>query len=134
MNAVKLTGKPDRGLRRFQQLLWSSALYRRGYWIAAALTRPFRRLELATLFRQDLTGQLELFDADIDVGIGLASMHEVEWPPKLWVVPRIRTVAQNFDGGSSTDAYAWSREQASSLLAIRGLDSVLVPTTVTCSR
>jgi GNAT superfamily N-acetyltransferase len=78
LNAVKLTGKSDRGLRRFQQLLWSSALYRRGYWIAAALTRPFRRLELATLFRQDLTGQLELFDADIDVDIGLASTHEVE--------------------------------------------------------
>ena len=78
MNAVKLTGKPDRGLRRFQQLFWSSALYRRGYRIGGALTRPFRRLELATLFRQDLTGQVELFDADIDIDIGLASTQEAE--------------------------------------------------------
>ncbi|HXZ88892.1 MAG TPA: GNAT family N-acetyltransferase [Candidatus Binataceae bacterium] len=78
LNAAKLIGKPDRGLRRFQQLLWSSALYRRGYPLAAALTRPFRRLELATIFRQDLTGPVELFDANIDVDIGLASAQEVE--------------------------------------------------------
>ncbi len=78
MDAFKLTGKPNRGLRRLRKRFWSSALYRRGYLVGAALTRPFRRLELATLFRQDLTGPVELFDADIDVDIGLASAQEVE--------------------------------------------------------
>lgn len=78
LNAVKLTSKLDLGLRRFQQLFWSSVLYQRGYPVGAALTRPFRRLELATLFRQDLTGQVELFDSNIDVDIGLASAQEAE--------------------------------------------------------
>jgi GNAT superfamily N-acetyltransferase len=78
LNVVKLTGKRDGGLRHLQQQLWSSALYWRSYRIVAALTQPFRRLELATLFRQDLTGQVELFDADIDVDIGLASAEEAE--------------------------------------------------------
>jgi hypothetical protein len=43
----------------------------------AVLTRPFRRFELALIFRKDLTGPLERLETDADIEIGLASAEEV---------------------------------------------------------
>lgn len=70
--------KPHRNLRRLRQMIWTSAFYRRGRQVAAALTRPLRRLELAFIFRKDLTGPLERLDTDEEIEIGPASMEEVE--------------------------------------------------------
>src|ERR1700730_4378361 len=49
--------------RRFQQSIWSSLFYRQSRDIAAALTRPFRRLDVCTMFRRDLTGYTGVPDA-----------------------------------------------------------------------
>jgi hypothetical protein len=49
--------------RRFQQSIWSSLFYRQSRDIAAALTRPFRRLDVCTMFRRDLTGYTGAPDA-----------------------------------------------------------------------
>jgi GNAT superfamily N-acetyltransferase len=70
--------RPHRNPRQIRQIIWSSALYRRGRRLAAVLTRPFRRFELALIFRKDLTGQLERFESDPDIEIGPASAEEIE--------------------------------------------------------
>ena len=44
----------------------------------AVLARPFRRFELALIFRKDLTGRLERLETDADIEIGSASTQEVE--------------------------------------------------------
>ena len=49
--------------RRFQPSIWSSLFYRQSRDIAAALTRPFRRLDVCTMFRRDLTGYTGAPDA-----------------------------------------------------------------------
>jgi hypothetical protein len=46
-----------------QQSIWSSLFYRQSRDIAAALTRPFRRLDVCTMFRRDLTGYTGMPDA-----------------------------------------------------------------------
>jgi hypothetical protein len=43
----------------------------------ALLTRPFRRFELALIFRKDLTGSLERLETDAHIEIGPASAEEV---------------------------------------------------------
>jgi GNAT superfamily N-acetyltransferase len=77
VNRAKLTVKPSRGFFSFRQTVWSSAFYRRGYRIVATLTRPFRRFEIATVYRQDLAGRVNVFDAEVGVDIGQASDEEV---------------------------------------------------------
>jgi GNAT superfamily N-acetyltransferase len=49
--------------RRFQQSIWSSLFYRQSRDIAAALTRPFRRVDVCTMFKRDLTGYTGVPDA-----------------------------------------------------------------------
>jgi hypothetical protein len=46
----------SRTFRRFQQSIWSSLFFRQSRGIAAALTRPFRRIDVCTMFKRDLTG------------------------------------------------------------------------------
>ena len=59
-------------------MIWSSAFYRRGRRGLAAIARPLPRLELAWIFRKDLTGALERLDTDEGIEIGPASMEEIE--------------------------------------------------------
>ena len=53
----------SRVFRRFQQSIWFSLFFRQSRGIAAALTRPFRRLDVCTMFRRDLTGYTGVPDA-----------------------------------------------------------------------
>jgi GNAT superfamily N-acetyltransferase len=53
----------SRIFRRFQQSIWSSLFFRQSRDIAAALTRPFRRLDVCTMFKRDLTGYTGVPDA-----------------------------------------------------------------------
>ena len=53
----------SRVFRRFQQSIWFSLFYRQSRDSAAALTRPFRRLDVCTMFRRDLTGYTGVPDA-----------------------------------------------------------------------
>ncbi len=70
--------KISRGFRRLQQSIWSSLFYRQSRDIAAALTRPFRRLDVCTTFRRDLTGYTGVPDAlEVDIKQCL-SVDEVE--------------------------------------------------------
>jgi hypothetical protein len=46
--------------------------------IAADLTRPFRRFELGLIFRQELTGPINVVDAFVDIEIAQASADDVE--------------------------------------------------------
>lgn len=64
--------------RNLRQIIWSSALYRRGRRFAAVVTRPIRRFELSLIFRKDLGGPLERFESDPDIDIGPASAEEIE--------------------------------------------------------
>jgi hypothetical protein len=66
------------GIRSVRQTIWSSMLYQRARRIVADLTRPVRRIELGLIFRQDLTGPINLFDADVDIEIAQASAEEIE--------------------------------------------------------
>lgn len=73
----------NRGIRRIRQTIWSSALYRRTRRIAADLSRPVRRIELALIFRQDLTLPVSVFDADVKIEVGQISPEEVEHAASL---------------------------------------------------
>jgi len=53
----------SRVFRRFQQSIWFSLFYRQSRDSAAALTRPFRRVDVCTMFRRDLTGYTGVPDA-----------------------------------------------------------------------
>jgi GNAT superfamily N-acetyltransferase len=53
----------SRVFRRFQQSIWFSLFYRQSRASAAALTRPFRRVDVCTMFRRDLTGYTGVPDA-----------------------------------------------------------------------
>src|SRR5437879_677677 len=55
--------KISRVFRRLQQSIWSSLFYRQSRDIAAALTRPFRRLDVFSTFRRGLTGYTCVPDA-----------------------------------------------------------------------
>jgi len=61
-----------------RQKISSSALYRQARRIAADLTRPFRRIELGLIYRQELTGPIKMLDADVDIDIAQASAEEIE--------------------------------------------------------
>lgn len=73
----------SRAIRSIRQAIWSSALYRRARRIAAGLTRPFRRFELALMRRQDLTESIRVIDADVDIEIAQASADDVDWAASL---------------------------------------------------
>jgi GNAT superfamily N-acetyltransferase len=75
---LSIFARPHRGLRRFRQIIWSSALYRRGRRLVAEVARPVRRFELSFIFRKDLTQQLEHLETGANIEIGPASTEEVE--------------------------------------------------------
>jgi len=66
-----------RAIRRVRETMWSSEPYRQARRIAAAGTRPFRRFEVATIFRKSLMGQIETFSGDRDIEVVQASAEEV---------------------------------------------------------
>ncbi len=61
-----------------RRAIWSSAIYRKARRIVADLMRPFRRLELAYIFRQDLTRPVKIIESDADINIAQASADDVE--------------------------------------------------------
>jgi GNAT superfamily N-acetyltransferase len=67
-----------RSIRSVRRTIWSSVFYRRTRRIVADLTRPVRRIELGLVFRQDLTGPIEMFDADVNIDIAQASLDDLE--------------------------------------------------------
>ncbi|MGA8567361.1 MAG: hypothetical protein WB580_06165 [Candidatus Binataceae bacterium] len=73
----------SRSIRSVRQTIWSSALYRRTRRIAADLTRPVRCIELALIFRQDLTLPINVSDADVKIEIEQASSEDVEQAASL---------------------------------------------------
>jgi GNAT superfamily N-acetyltransferase len=73
----------SRGVRRVRQTIWSCAFYRRARRIVADLTRPVRRIDLALIFRQDLTEPVNLYDAHVKIELAQASPDEVEQAASL---------------------------------------------------
>jgi len=73
----------SRGIRRVRRTIWSSAFYRRARRIVADLTRPIRRIELALLFRQDLTEPVKVYDANVKIEVAQASPDDVEQAASL---------------------------------------------------
>ena len=61
----------------------SSPLYRRTRRIAADLTRPLRRIELALVFRQDLSEPVKILDAKVQIELTQASRDDVEQAASL---------------------------------------------------
>jgi hypothetical protein len=59
-------------------MIWSSALYRQARRIAANVTRPARRFEIASIRRQDLTGPIRLIEADVNIEIVQASADDIK--------------------------------------------------------
>jgi hypothetical protein len=68
----------SRSIRSVRRKIWSSVFYRQSRRIVADLTRPVRRIELGLVFRQDLTGPIKVFDADVNIDIAQASLDDVE--------------------------------------------------------
>jgi hypothetical protein len=66
-----------------RETIWSSSLYRRTRRIAAALTRPLRRIELALVFRQDLSEPVKILDAKVQIELTQASRDDVEQAASL---------------------------------------------------
>jgi GNAT superfamily N-acetyltransferase len=64
-------------LGRLRRTIWSSAFYRHGRRIAAAIARPFWHFEAAVIFQEDLAGPIQIFNSDVDLEMGLASAEEV---------------------------------------------------------
>lgn len=71
------SGGSEGGWRRLRRAIWSTAIYRMARRAGAALTRPFRRVEVAAIFYQDLRGPVQVFDADVGLEIWLASPEEI---------------------------------------------------------
>lgn len=66
-----------------RETIWSSPLYRRTRRIAADLTRPLRRIELALVFRQDLSEPVKILDAKVQIELTQASRDDVEQAASL---------------------------------------------------
>jgi GNAT superfamily N-acetyltransferase len=67
-----------RGFRSVQRAIWRSAPYRKARRIAADLARPFVRLEIAYIFRLDLTLRVKIIESDADITITQASADDIE--------------------------------------------------------
>jgi len=63
---------------KLRQTIWSSLLYRRARHVVADFTRPVRRIELAFIFRQDLSEPVRVSDAKVQIDVAQASRDEVE--------------------------------------------------------
>jgi GNAT superfamily N-acetyltransferase len=72
------TSRSEGGWRRLRRAIWSTAIYRMVRRAGAVVTRPFRRIELAKVFRHDLIGHVDLFEADIELDISRTSAEEVD--------------------------------------------------------
>jgi hypothetical protein len=70
-------------IRKVRETIWSSPLYRRARRIAADFTRPVRRVELALIFRQDLSESVKVFDARVQIEVAQASREDVEQAASL---------------------------------------------------
>jgi hypothetical protein len=90
----------SRGIGGVRQTIWSSALYRRARWIAADLTRPVRRIELALIFQQDLTLPISVSDADVKIEVGPVLPEDVEQAASLHPVgSRLETFRWRLENG-----------------------------------
>lgn len=72
------SGRNEGVWRRLRQAIWSTGIYRMARRAGAALTRPFRRIEVAAIFYQDLRGPVKIFEPDIELEMWLASPEEIK--------------------------------------------------------
>jgi len=70
-------------IRKVRQTIWSSQLYRHTRRIAADLTRPIRRIELAVIFQQDLSEPIQVSDAKLQIEVAQASPDDVQQAASL---------------------------------------------------
>jgi GNAT superfamily N-acetyltransferase len=101
--------RPHRGIRHLRQIIWSSALYRRGRRLVAELTRPFRRFEVSFILRKDLTKELERLETGANIEIGPASTQEVEQA----------AIAMGHRDQSSGEVFRWRMESGCLCLVAR---------------
>jgi hypothetical protein len=98
---------------KLRQTIWSSLLYQRARHVVADFTRPIRRIELAFIFRQDLSEPVRVSDAKVQIDVAQASRDEVE-----------RAASLN-PSGSRREIFSWRLENGCSCFVARTVSEIV---------